>query len=166
MSVLRIFIGLLIAGLFLAGELIAFWYFGLPAKSVPILLLAFVALGGGLIVEIQVRKALRPYWQRACTGIRWRRRFPDVPKTEIREFLILFVDAFAFRRNRRCCFSPDDRVMDVYRALYPFAGMADCMELETFCEMVQKRYGLDFATSWREDLTLGQIYEQTRRRAA
>ena len=89
-------------------------------------------------MSIQTRADLRPYWERACMGIRWRRRFPEAPKTEIREFLDLFVDAFAFRRKRRCRFSPDDKVMEVYRALYPPGGEMDCMELETLCKMLEK----------------------------
>lgn len=169
MSGIRIGIGLLIGAVFLTGELIAFWYFGLPAKAVPIVLLVLVILVGGasgLLTEIQVRKVLRSYWERACTGIRWRRRFPGSAKSEIREFLVLFIDAFAFRRKRRCCFSPDDRVMDVYHALYPPGSLADNMELETFCKMLKKRYGVDLSASWKKDITLGEIYERTRRQAS
>src|ERR1700678_3945126 len=103
MSPNRIVIGFFIAGCsLLAAGLAAFWYFGFPAKWIPIVPFVFVALGGGLLLEMQRRKALRPYWERACMGIRWTRRFPDVPKTEIREFLNLFVVAFALRTQRRC----------------------------------------------------------------
>ena len=166
MSPVRIFIGLVIAGLFLAGELVAFWYFDLPAKWLPIGLCAFAAIAGGLVGSTPMRNAMRTYWQRACTGICWKRRFPNAPKAEIREFLILFVEAFAFHRKRRCCFSPDDRVMDVYRALYPPGSWVDAMELECFCKMLKKRYGIDFAATWHENITLEEIYEQTRRHVA
>ena len=163
MSPIRIVIGLLVAGIFLAGELFAFWYFNLPAKWIPIPLFLFVALGGGLLIEVQRQERLRRYWQRACTGIRWRRRYPHAPKSEIREFLDLFADAFAFRRKRRCYFLPDDRIMEIYRTVYPPGSAADCMELEFLCKMVKKRYGIDLAASWREDITLGEIYERTHR---
>jgi hypothetical protein len=162
MSPIRIVIGLLIAGLFLAGEIVAFWCFALPEKWIPIALLAFVALSGGLLMEIQTRKALRRYWERACTGIRWRRRFPDAPKTEIRDFLDIFIEAFGFRQKRRLCFAPDDRVMDVYHTLYPASGTPDGMELEDFVRSLQKRYGVDILSLWREDITLGELYERTR----
>jgi hypothetical protein len=165
MSPIRILVALLIAGLILAAEFIAYWHFGFSEKWIPILLFAVVAATGGVLMEIQTRKALRPYWERACTGIRWRRRFPYSTKAEIREFLDLFVDAFAFRRRRRCCFSPEDRVMDVYCAVYPPGSAVDNMELETFCELLQKRYDVDLLPSWREDITLGEIYEQTHRAA-
>ena len=166
MSPTRVFVGLLVAGLFLTGELAAFWFFGFPPKWVPIALFAFVVLIGGTLIELQTQKALRRYWDRACMGIRWRRRFPESPKTEIREFLDLFVGAFGFRRTRRCFFSPDDKVMEVYRTLYPPGNEVDGMELETLCKKLNKRYGIDFATSWREDITLGEIYEQARQRMA
>jgi hypothetical protein len=161
MSPLRILIGVSIAGFFLAGEFVAFWHFDLPAKWIPILLFTSVGVVGGVIAQMQVQKALHPFWQRACTGIRWRRRFPVAPKSEIREFLDIFVDAFAFRRRRRCCFLPEDRVMDVYSALYPPGSLADNLELESFCRRIKERYGLDLASSWREDMTLGDIYAQT-----
>jgi hypothetical protein len=165
MSALRIFAGLVMAVLALAAELFAYWHFGFDAKWVPIVLFAILALAAGTLMQIQTWKALRPYWERACTGIRWRRRFPNSPKAEVREFLDLFIDAFAFGRRRRCCFLPEDRVMDVYHAIYPPGSAVDGMELESFCKNLEKRYGVDFATSWREDITLGEIYEQTHRLA-
>ena len=93
-------------------------------------------------------------------GIRWRRCFPDSPKTEIREFLGTVVDAFGFRQSRRCCFSPDDKVMDIYRALNPSVGLPDDMELETLAERLEEPYGVDLFKSCREDITLGDLYAQ------
>lgn len=92
-------------------------------------------------------------------GIRWRRRFPQSPKTEIRRFLDLFLDAFAFPARRRCCFSPDDKILAVYHALYPpDDALGDCLELETFASNIQKHYGVILAGVWRDDLTLGELY--------
>jgi len=54
--------------------------------------------------------------------------------------------------------------MDVYHALYPPGSLADSLELETLCRSLKKRYGVDFAASGREDITLGEIYDQTHRR--
>ena len=97
-------------------------------------------------------------------GVRWRRRFPAATKTELREFLTMFIDAFRFDHKRRTRFSPDDRVMDVYRADYPYPWiMADSMELETLGLSLEERYGIDFDAVWREDITLGELYEYTRR---
>jgi propanediol dehydratase small subunit len=96
-------------------------------------------------------------------GIRWRRRFPDSPKAEIRDFLGIFIKAFAFNRTRLGRFSPDDRVLDVYRALYPRGdGSPDSMELETLVRELQRRYEIDFFALWREDITLGELYSYTR----
>jgi len=97
-------------------------------------------------------------------GIRWRRRFPDSPKAEIREFLRIFIAAFAFNRTRLGRFSPDDRVMDVYRALYPREdGRTDSMEFETLVMELQRQYQIDFFALWREDITLGELYSYTRK---
>jgi propanediol dehydratase small subunit len=46
-------------------------------------------------------------------------RVPAGFKGEIRNFLYLFVDAFAFPRTRALQFAPTDQVLSVYRALYP-----------------------------------------------
>ena len=165
MSPIRIFAGSLIASLIFAAEVALYWHFGFWENWIPIVLFAFVVVAGGVLMEIQTRKALSPYWKRVCTGIRWRRRFPSAQKAEIREFLDLFIDAFGFRRGRRCCFLPEDRVMEVYHAVYPPGSAVDGMELETFCMLLRKRYGIDIGALWREDITLGDIYEQTHREA-
>lgn len=112
-------------------------------------------------MDAQRRLALRPYWRRCCTGFRWHRRFPDSPKTQLREFLTFFVDAFGFPERRRCCFSPEDKILDVYRALYPSGSAGDALEMETFSEELRERYKIDPLPSWREDTTLGDLYELT-----
>ena len=55
--------------------------------------------------------------------------------------------------------------MDVYRALYPPGSLSDNLELEDFGLKVKERYGVDLFTSWRDDITLGELYAQTRTRA-
>jgi propanediol dehydratase small subunit len=118
----------------------------------------------GTVVE---RRRLQVYWGRVCTGTQWRRRFPSASKAEIHEFLAVFVEAFAFCQLRRLCFAPDDRVMDVYRALHPPDwSMADAMELEFFTMRVRKTYGVDIVPLWREDITLGDLFILTRRKTA
>jgi len=113
MSLIRISIGLLLAGLFLTGELFAFWYLDLPAEWILVVLMLFAAGMGGAIRSVKADAPMRPYWERACEGFYWRRRFPAASRAEIREFLNLFVAAFGFPRRQRCRFSPDDKVMGV-----------------------------------------------------
>ena len=53
--------------------------------------------------------------------------------------------------------------MEVYRTRYPYPKlMADSLELESFIVRVQERYGVDFLPLWREDITLGELFEKTR----
>jgi propanediol dehydratase small subunit len=121
-----------------------------------------VAIAAGVWAEVQKTSALRPYWRRPCAGIRWRRRFPETPNREIREFLDMFIEAFGFQHRQRLCFRPEDRVMDVYHAIYPpGCDIVDGMELESLCRSLRRRYGVDVAESWREDITLGELYERT-----
>jgi propanediol dehydratase small subunit len=112
--------------------------------------------------KFRIRRQMRRYWDRACTGFQWRRRFPDASKTDIRRFLELFVNAFAFRQSRRLCFSPDDKVMEIYRTLYPDRFTPDMMELEMLAKFLHERYALDAAAFWREDITLGELFTHTR----
>jgi hypothetical protein len=162
MSLLRIIIGVVAGACFFATSFAVVWYLSLP---VPFALLAFL-IGASyvawLVSNAQRRRALERYWNRACMGIRWRRRFPESLKSDIREFLDIFTDAFGFSRASCCYFSPDDRVLEVYRALYPDRFMADSMELETLNSRLHKRYAIDMRSFWREDITLGELYTQTR----
>ncbi len=103
------------------------------------------------------------YWSRACTGAQWRRRFPQASKADIRAFLGIFVDAFGFRRSRRLCFAPDDRVMDVYRTLHPPKwAVADVFELEDLVLFYDRAYGINLVPLWHENMTLGELFACTR----
>lgn len=130
----------------------------------PILtIVVLIATVWVVIVHIRVRRNLRVYWERPCMGTQWRARFPNATKDEIREFLTLFVVEMGFSAKRRLAFAPDDRVMDVYRALYPpQLTIGDSMELETIAAELQRRYGMDLTGLDREDVTLGEVFERTR----
>ena len=131
--------------------------------------IAIIALFAVVIVflsSIQERQKLRRFLERGCAGFRWRRRFPQSSKAEIREFLDIFVEAFGFKRSWRLSFAPDDRVMDVYRTLYSPGSLTDSMELESLVGDLQKHFGVDILGSWREDITLADLFTQTRRPVA
>lgn len=92
--------------------------------------------------------------------------FPNASNGEIREFLEAFVNAFAFNSKKRLKFEPDDKVVDVCKALYPdhwanFGG--DALELETFVGILEDKYHFDLVKNWKEDLTLGQIFAETQK---
>jgi propanediol dehydratase small subunit len=126
------------------------------------LALVIVAVLASIPFEIKARRRLRVYWDRRCTGIQWRRRFPSASKHDIRSFLDAFVDGFAFPRKRRLCFSPDDKVIDVYRTLYPTPGWgADSLEMETLVTLLEKRYSLDVARLPQREYTLGELFALT-----
>ena len=56
---------------------------------------------------------------------------------------------------------------DVYRALHPPGrALADGMELESLAQDLQKRYQVDILGSWREDITLADLFTKTRRPVA
>jgi hypothetical protein len=133
-------------------------------KQLGALLIIFViAAVIGLPAEIVRRRRLRTYWDRVCTGRDWRREFPDAAKEEIRKYLQLFVDAFAFRDSRKLKFRPSDKIIDIYRDCYPVKGWPDSLEMETFAMIVEKTYHLDFTKEWNPEMTLGQVFTMTRK---
>ncbi|MGO8765858.1 MAG: hypothetical protein ACLQSR_12095 [Limisphaerales bacterium] len=130
---------------------------------IQIIAIVFFAAMIFVLADANTRRVMRRFVERGCTGFRWRRRFPDASKSEIREFLDIFVEAFGFKQNWRLYFAPEDRVMDVYRALYPGHVRPDEMELEILVKDLQKQYRVDILSSWREDITLADLFAQTRR---
>ena len=159
MSAIRIILGVACGVCVLALGFATAWYWSLPIWLAPVVLLGGVAIFASIRTEARRRAMLRPHWNRGCMGIRWRRRFPTSPKVEIRRFMDFFLYAFGFPARRRSYFSPDDKILDVYHALYPPGdALADCMELETFATDIKKHYDVDLASVWRDDLTLGELY--------
>ena len=86
--------------------------------------------------------------------------FPQASKGEIRKFLSLFVEAFAFKDSQKLLLTPDDEILSIYRALYPSRWMPDALELETLADDLMRQYGLSLQAVWHEQLTLGQLFGQ------
>ena len=70
-----------------------------------------------------------------------------------------FVDGFLFRSENRLKFSPDDKVNDIYKALYPSSNWGDALELETFAINLKEHYSFNLEKVWNENITLGQIFK-------
>ncbi|MBP8133361.1 MAG: hypothetical protein KAY13_03745 [Zoogloea sp.] len=70
----------------------------------------------------------KPYNTRSCQGKGWRIAFPSASKQDIREFLAVFVDAFAFSQKERLKLNPEDQVLQIYRAIYPSRWTPDALE--------------------------------------
>jgi len=100
----------------------------------------------------------KAFRQRSCQGAAWREAFLGANKDEIRGFLSLFVSAFAFNDDQKLRLTPNDKILEIYRALYPSRWMADALEVETLAEELERQYGLSLQTIWHEQLTLGQLF--------
>lgn len=124
---------------------------------VPLLLIATILLRsdhllGGLP---------KPYNARACQGKNWRGAFPYASKQDIREFLSIFVEGFAFSQKERLKLNPEDQILQIYRALYPCRGCADALEVETLAKYIKERYGFSLGDVWHEKITLGELFQIT-----
>ena len=126
-------------------------------------ILLILALVIGVPIEIVRRRSFSRYANRTCAGRVWLGAFPDARKDEIREFLRLLVDAFALRRRHLLKFRPDDAVMDIYHGINPpSVTTADAGELECFAVLLEKRYGVELESFWRDDITLGEVFGRAR----
>ena len=126
-----------------------------------LIILVAVGVGFGIAVEVRRRREMRPIASRFCAGVRWRRYCPDAAPDDIRRFLALFVDSFAFPRKYRNRLRPTDKVMDLYRVLNPpDCTLGDVMELETLASELERTYRLDIEERWHEDITLGDLFRR------
>ncbi|MFZ6861010.1 hypothetical protein ACO0K7_00090 [Undibacterium sp. Ji67W] len=117
----------------------------------------------GMLISAKYWTSLpRTYRFRNCEGRGWRRTFPTASKDEIRSFFLMFVSAFAFADKDKLKFRPDDKILDVYRSLYPRRWLPDVLEFETLTYDLKKQYALDLETIWSDDLTLGELFTHIR----
>lgn len=101
-----------------------------------------------------------PFRSRKCQGRGWNRQFPQTPIKEIREFLLFFVKAFAFSDNEKLKLNPDDKILEIYKALYPSQWIPDVLEFETLGRDLRQKYSVELGKIWRDDLTLGDLFAE------
>ena len=106
----------------------------------------------------------KPFRDRDCQGRAWRTAFPDASKDEIRGFLSLFAEAFAYPDKEKLKFAPADEVLAIYRAQYPSNWTPDALEVETLDLRLERRYGIKLSTVWDSELSLGDIFKMARSR--
>lgn len=102
----------------------------------------------------------KPFRNRTCQGRGWRRHFPRIQIKEIRGFLLFFVKAFAFSDNEKLKLNPDDKIQEIYKALYPSQWMPDALEFETLERDLRQKYSVELGKIWRDDLTLGELFAE------
>jgi len=133
-------------------------------NAIPMLIIIAIGVLIAVVDDLTRKRRLLRYWRRPCMGPEWRRIFPDVPKADIRNVLDTFSDAFMFTKDNRLKFSPMDRVIDVYRTVYPPGSAVDAMELETFALTLERKCGIDLVAKWKpEETTLADIFTMGRR---
>jgi propanediol dehydratase small subunit len=131
------------------------------STSLAILILAIAAIfAWGHVYGGRLPKTYRA---RACQGSGWRQAFPSATKQELREFLSLFVSAFAFDDREKLKLSPTDEVLQIYRAQYPSRLQPDAMELEKLALDLEHKHSFKLETLWKDDLTLGELFSHTLR---
>ncbi|MGI4720459.1 MAG: hypothetical protein ACRYGO_05185 [Janthinobacterium lividum] len=97
---------------------------------------------------------------RPCQGRVWRSTFPAASRKDIRDFLSLFVSAFAFRDSEKLHFRPDDEVLGICRQAKPARRQPDRSEIERLAQALRERYGLMLDEVWHDGLTLGGLFQR------
>lgn len=100
------------------------------------------------------------YLNRKCMSKQWLKAFPNSSKAEIRNFLNLFAESFLFNTKDQLKFEPNDKVYEIYRAMYPSKQTPDAMELETFATLLYKQYNFKLESMWSENITLGEVFAE------
>lgn len=95
-------------------------------------------------------------------GKKWVSTFPESSKADIREFLQIFVDAFAFSSRDKLQFEPNDKILDIYNAVYSSRWAPDVLELETFVDQIETQYRCDLSQYWHQELTLGELFSRVK----
>jgi len=108
----------------------------------------------------------RFYDSRTCQGRNWHHAFPSSSVQDIREFLLVFVEAFAFPEKEKLKLNPEDQIFQIYRAIYPSKWMPDNLEIETLARDIKARYGISLEGVWSDDITLGELFQLTQRARA
>lgn len=128
-----------------------------------LLLLLAIGFSVSIALFLAERRALRPYLERRCQGFEWKRAFPQANADDIRSFLDVFVEAFAFSKSDRLKFSPSDGILQIYCARNS-GGLADSLELESLAVTLERRFQFNLEQSWRASLTLGELFGDVRQR--
>ena len=131
------------------------------------IIIVAVALGALLFEKWYGVRGLLPIplRNRTCQGRGWKRHFPHTPNREIREFLLFFVKSFAFSDNEKLKLSPNDKILEIYKALYPSKWMPDALEFETLAKDLRHNYSVELGNIWRDDLTLGELFTECQKKA-
>lgn len=130
----------------------------MSTSSILLVLGVVAVVAWGLLFGGRLPKVYRA---RGCQGRGWREAFPSATKQEIREFLSLFVGAFAFDEKEKLKLAPTDQILQIYKAQYPSRLQPDAMELEALALDLERKHGFKLEALWKDSLTLGELFSQT-----
>jgi hypothetical protein len=139
-----------------------FWLFLLRQPVTWGLLVVMVILFVAGRFEWRRSRRLRAFANRPNALVSWQSRFPGKSIDEITTFLHLFANSFSLPSKCEQSFAPDDRIREIYAAKYPAGGIPDEMEFESLVFDFEDRYQVDLNLHWRNDITLGDIFELSR----
>ena len=105
----------------------------------------------------QRRQAIQTF-RRGCAGRAWRNAFPDVTAEQVRTFLNVFADAFDLGRSMVLQMRPEDRPIDLHRAIYARTFGPDSLELVSFMLAVERKYGVKSRQILWEEVTLAEVF--------
>lgn len=157
MSPIRLLIAVALAIAIVGAVILASAILGVPSLSVLGALAALSGVSLTVYVYWVLRPAMRKFSLRPCTGHHWKKNFPNSSSDQIRQFLGLVIAELSLP-IQPLQLHPNDRILDLYHAIYPIEAMPDGCELESLVQSFKRIYGHDLLPFWRDDLTLRDIY--------
>jgi hypothetical protein len=130
-----------------------------PMRWMALVVIGVPAIAYGAWIWFRTEREMKRYWGRPSTATLWASSFPDATPADIRSFLEIFVDAFAFGAKRAFCFGPEDRLSEIYDALYPCGSRGAGGEMTCFYLMLQRRYGRSISADEFSGMSLGEIFD-------
>ncbi len=124
------------------------------------IIITTLLLGIGIYAVLTGGRLPDPFRKRTCQGRGWKKAFPDAQPKDIRQFLLFFVGAFAFSGSEKLKLNPNDKILEIYKAMYPSKWMADVLEFETLARNLRRSYSVEFENIWKDDLTLGELFAE------
>ena len=133
----------------------------MKAQHILLLLVVVAALFWAIRSEQLRRAALGRFWARSCTGLAWRRTFPQASSADIRRFLLVVCDSFGFESSRGLKLAPADSLLSLYRTAYPDPSAPDALEIEVLDAGLRKTYGSGAFDSIGPNVTFGELFARS-----
>ena len=136
-----------------------FWLSLFKSPRAWVVLIVIVSVIITTIGNIRRSRRLRVFRERPDSLSIWQARFPAHCHADFTAFFKFFTQSFSLSSKYERVFTPDDRVMDIYRVKHPPGTAVDDLEMEALALDLKRCYRVELDLVWQNELTLGELFE-------